>query len=858
LIQTGQLSIAEKTLRSALEQSSSRNDPDLPLVRDALVRLLRSEGRFGEARKLFIAGFDEWPDPVAALKGLYRLDTDIIPTEGMRTYVENSLRQAPDDVRVWQAKAHFCTQIGEFAEAEKWLIAAEKRLTSDKPYWRTRLEWALAADRPDQVADCLTHLPADPLEVERITAWFAARQGDPSTEIKALKQSIDLRPGQLVVLSRLAELATLQGRSDDASQYRANHARVNAASQRYRDLISKPDAKTHAIELSQLAAGLGMAIESSQWAIIAGQPKQVVPLAGSTAISLGELVPNATKPSETALASQAGGVPRFVENAKELGLTFSQRNGTSTDTSQLIPPTSSSGAVGVIDYDGDGWLDVYCVQSGEFPAGVTEGSETDRLYRNRGNGKFEDVSDRTGISKLVRGYGHDVTVGDIDNDGHADLFLTRWRSYVLLRNRGDGTFENVTERYGLAGDRDWPTSAAFADLDGDGDLDLYVCHYLKWDDKSTRLCTDPKDPSKYQCSPLSFESQPDHLFRNDGGKFVDLTKEAGIVDRNGRGLGVVASDLDGDGKIDLYVANDMSANYLFHNLGGMKFEEVAVSHGAGANASGGFQAGMGVASGDMDGDGLSDLLVTNFYAESTSLYRNLGQGFFSDQSASAGLALSSRYLLGFGIVNPDFNNDGRLDLLSANGHIHDGRPQFPYLMPMQLCLGSDRGRLIDVTSQAGPAFLEKFIGRGLASGDLNNDGKIDALMMAQNAPLVSLTNTTNPTGHFASFALEGRGSNRDGVGAVLTAHIGQKKWVRERTGGGSYQSASDPRVHFGLGNNAKIDRLEVRWPSGKIDQYLDLKSDTAYLLREGESSASRLKGWTDKPGTSQTIEGIPK
>ncbi|MEJ7638019.1 MAG: VCBS repeat-containing protein, partial [Singulisphaera sp.] len=261
----------------------------------------------------------------------------------------------------------------------------------------------------------------------------------------------------------------------------------------------------------------------------------------------------------------------------------------------------------------------------------------------------------------------------------------------------------MTETWGLGGDRDWPTSAAFADLDGDGDLDLYVCHYLDWDEAHPRICGSPggQDGRTY-CNPRLFPSRPDHLFRNDGDRFVDATAEAGLVDRDGRGLGVVAADLDDDGRVDLYVANDTTANYLFRNLGGLRFEEIGQPAGVAAGAAGGYQAGMGVACGDLDGDGRLDVAVTNFYGESTTLYRNLGSGLFADHSAASGLAAASRYLLGFGITFLDADADGRLDLATANGHVNDARPAVPYAMPAQLLLGSPAGRLRDVSDSAGP------------------------------------------------------------------------------------------------------------------------------------------------------------
>ena len=383
-----------------------------------------------------------------------------------------------------------------------------------------------------------------------------------------------------------------------------------------------------------------------------------------------------------------------------------------------------------------------------------------------------------------RGYGHGVAVGDYDNDGHPDLFVTRWKSYALYHNRGDGRFEDVTLKAGLGGDRDWPTSSAFADLDNDGDLDLYVCHYARWDSENPRICNDPSGRVRTTCDPRLFKSLPDHLFRNDRGRFVDITAQAGIVDKDGRGLGVVAADLDGDGLVDLFVANDSTANFLYRNRGGFRFEEIGHSAGVAANAEGGYQAGMGIACGDLDGDGLPDLAVTNFYGESTSFFHNLGQGLFADHTAAIGLKAASRYVLGFGAAFLDANNDGFLDLLTADGHISDLRPLFPCSMMPQLYLGGEGKFLTEVTSQAGPAFKQLYVGRGLAVGDLDNDGRLDAVMAAQNDPTVLFHNTTPRGGsHFITFRLEGTKSNRDGVGAMVAVTTGghrQRRLVRRR------------------------------------------------------------------------------
>jgi hypothetical protein len=455
---------------------------------------------------------------------------------------------------------------------------------------------------------------------------------------------------------------------------------------------------------------------------------------------------------------------------------------------------------------------------------------------------------------MARGYGHGVAVGDYDNDGRPDLFVTRWRAYSLYRNKGDGTFEDVTAGAGLEGDRDYPTSAAFADLDDDGDLDLYVCHYLVWDAENPKLCafepapgSRPGTPPVYRyCMPRDYPALPDHLFRNDGGRFIDVTEEAGIVDRDGRGLGVVAADLDDDGKVDLFVANDTTANYYFHNLGDMRFEEVGLESGVGCNAAGAYQAGMGVAVGDLDRDGRLDLAVTNFYSESTTFFRNLGQGMFADQTREIGLAVPSRFLLGFGIAFLDANSDGHLDLMTANGHVIADDPGYPYEMPTQLLVGGAGRRLTEVTDDGIAPLRVPRVSRGLAVGDLDNDGRLDALLLSQNSPLAYFHNRTRG-GHSLTLRLEGTRSHRDAVGARVAITVGGRRQTAQRVGGGSYLSAGDPRLYFGLGPHERVDMVEVRWPSGSSDTYRGLYADSGYHLREGDREPKPLVGFKHPP-----------
>jgi tetratricopeptide (TPR) repeat protein len=835
-------------------------------ARWGLVLLMRMEGRFDEARRWLQAGFGQMSSPVVTLQRLYKLDVDPFPVEGVRWALERAGKQAPDDDRVWLARAHLAMRLGDFAGAARWLAGCLIRRPDDPVVWRMKLELAQASDQLEEVRTALPHLPTQ-LEPENrvasLRAWIAKRQGNIEAERTALRELIALNPADARALDRLASLEAEAGRAGEAAKIRSSIRTIDQDRKEYIALLASESPPSHASELARLASRLGRRFDSARWAEL-GDPAAARGLAGmqpknsasrlpdlaqlerKDATPLADALPEIWKQSSSSTngatdrAEPRAVLPRFSDDAQKAGLVFIQENGGASG--KLIPPVTASGGVALIDFNNDGWLDVYCVQGGRFPPGASSVRSGDRLFKNRADGTFEDVSESSQIATMPGGYGHGVAVGDYNNDGHADLFITRWRSYALYRNRGDGTFEDATHKAGLAGDRDWPTSAAFADLDGDGDLDLYVCHYFKWDEHDSRKCADPKDPTIYRCLPVDFEALPDHVFRNDGGRFTDVTKEAGITDADGRGLGVLAADLDGDGRTDLFVANDMSANYLFHNLGGFRFEEIGHEAGVAGNASGTYQAGMGVACGDLDRDGRLDLAVTNFYNESTTFYRNLGQGLFADLTSAVGLAVPSRYLLGFGIAFFDANNDGLLDLITANGHVHDGRPQFPWQMPVQLFLGDSRGKLTDVSNKSGPPFEVPRMGRGLAVGDLDNDGRVDVLVVSQNEPLAYLHNQTEG-GHFVTPQLEGTTSNRDAVGAVVSLKSGSHVQTAPRLGGGSYQSASDPRIQFGLGTSRQIDWAEVRWPSGRRERFDHLEADHAYLLREGSSVARPLSGW---------------
>jgi len=851
----GTLLINRRRFRPAedLLEATLRKDDD-PKVRRALDRLYRLESRIADLRKLQREGWRSAGGTVEDLKTLWNVDMSSWPIGGLK----GVLAAPSDDDRVWLGRANLALLTGQFDEAAHWLDECLKRVPNDPAVWRSRLELGRQTDQPPVVREALTHLGADALsEVDALAlrAWWLGLRGDRDAERRALEEWLAVDSANTKAMERLAALSLEAGDRDRAVELRARKAEIDVKTERYRAGFARTTPERHALEMSDLADAIGRTFDAQAWTEIAlrqnpNDPQARRRLAGlspaapagpkSQAIVAAMLREMSSSDARAARPSSGHATPVFTDDAETAGLDFFEDNGA---TSSFYLPEIMAGGVGVLDYDGDGFLDVYAVQGGPFPPGDGIASPGDALFRNQGDGTFEDVTTSSGIAGMPRDYGHGVAVGDFDNDGRADLFITRFRSYALYHNRGDGTFEDWTDRAGLGGDRDWPTSAAWADLDDDGDLDLYVCHYVTFDPKTAPPCIENESSGKrIYCNPLLFPACADRLFRNDGGRFVDVTAEAGISGREGRGLGVLAADLDGDGKIDLFVANDMTANHFYRNLGGMKFEELGHEAGVASNAEGGYHAGMGVAWGDVDGDGKPDLGVTNGYNESTRLYKNLGGGMFADQTSALGVTAPTRFLVGFGVAFLDYDADGRLDMISANGNLNDARPYQPFPIPVHLMAGGPGGRMTDVSSAAGPPWSVPRMGRGLAIGDLDNDGKTDAVIVSENEPLAYFHNKTEG-GRSITLQLLGQKSNRDGIGARVVVQAGASRQVAERFGGGSYQSASDLRLHFGLGEAAQVDAVEVYWPSGQVDRIGPLKAGTGYLLREGADSAGPLAGF---------------
>ena len=498
------------------------------------------------------------------------------------------------------------------------------------------------------------------------------------------------------------------------------------------------------------------------------------------------------------------------------------------------------GGAAWFDYDGDGLLDLYLVSGHENPvAGIGQGTARNALYRNEGDGTFWDVTEAAGVG--CNRYAQGCTVGDYDNDGDQDLYVTNYGPNVLYRNNGDGSFTDVTTAAGV-GCALWNSSAAFVDVDNDGLLDLYVGSYLLYDTRTAKTCRGAGTAG--YCHPREFPGSPDHLYRNKGdGTFEEIGKRAGVAIAGvqaGKALGVVATDYDNDGDQDIYVANDETPNFFFRNRGDGTFDEIGMEVGVALDRHGKTEAGMGVDVGDVNGDGLFDIHVTNYAFENNALYVQEPGGFFRNDDAASGLGKYTYHPLAFGAAMFDYDSDGDLDIYAACGHIMDDETASGGLGPRQpdlLFRNRGAGRFTNISSQAGGWFRERMIGRGAAFGDYDNDGDLDIFVVHKNDRGVLLENRAAGN-HYLRLRFKGTRSNRDGYGARVTAAFGDKKRVYEVRSARSYASASDPRLLIGLGRGGPPDRVTVRWPSGTVQVLEDLVRDTTVDVVEPGAAGS--------------------
>jgi hypothetical protein len=523
----------------------------------------------------------------------------------------------------------------------------------------------------------------------------------------------------------------------------------------------------------------------------------------------------------------------FTDITSSAGILWKQVSGASV--SHFLTETMGGG-VAFLDFDHDGLLDIFLVTGGETPNHPSDRPPRNALYRNLGNGKFEEVAVKAGVDRNAF-YGLGVAAADYDNDGLADLYITGYPRSALLHNNGDGTFRDVTEKAGVGNAGKFAASAAWFDYDHDGLLDLFVCNYVKFSYELPLHCSFEGTPT--YCAQKAYEGDVPTLYHNNGdGTFTDVTAQAGLSRLVGRALGVVAIDVDGDGWQDLFVSRDASPNLLLMNKHDGTFEDRALDADVAFNVDGNALSGMGVDAGDFTGNGFPGFVVTNFSGERHSLFVNPGKFPLVAKTLESGLGSSTMPYVGWGVQFLDYNNSGLLDLLIANGHIYESiekqQPGITYAEPPLLLKNSGDGKFRDMKESAGSTFQQRFVARGLATGDIDNDGQIDAILTRLDDSPVLLRNTWQPSGAWIGLELEGTRSNRDAIGARVTVSLPKRKLVRWITGGSSYLSTHDKRVLVGLGNEAANGevRAEILWPSGQAQVLSRLKINQYHHILE--------------------------
>jgi enediyne biosynthesis protein E4 len=539
----------------------------------------------------------------------------------------------------------------------------------------------------------------------------------------------------------------------------------------------------------------------------------------------------------TLLAAAAVVAPiTFDEIADRAGVRFISN---SSPTPQKHQPEPMVGGVAIFDFDGDGYADLYFVNGADMPSLQKTGPQfRNRLFRNNHDLTFTDVTEKAGVAGS--GYGMGVAVGDYDNDGRPDLFVTSVNANQLFHNNGDGTFTDVTERAGVgggiyAGKKMWSVGAAWVDYNNDGRLDLFVANYCQWDPNTEQPCL--INGNRVSCNPRMYKPLPNTLYRNNGdGTFTDVSEETGIAAHPGRGMGVAVADFDGDGFPDIFVANDDLPNQLFHNRGGKRFEEVADESGVSLAEGGNVISGMGVDFRDLFNRGLPDIWITAMEKQTFPLFKNLGRGQFAEATLMAGLGLSTADMSGWSNAIVDLDNDGWKDLYVARSNVIDNVALFTrrqYGEPNTVLRNLGTGKFQDVTSTTGPAFQLPSVNRGAAFGDLDNDGRMDLVVNVLNGKAKVFHNTTRNENHWVLVKLTGSKSNRMGIGAVirLTAADGSMQYNHVTTSTG-YASSSDPRVHFGLGASRVAKEIQILWPSGIKQVLKDVEVDRVLEITE--------------------------
>jgi enediyne biosynthesis protein E4 len=543
---------------------------------------------------------------------------------------------------------------------------------------------------------------------------------------------------------------------------------------------------------------------------------------------------NAARAQQTAKPTSSPVSVHFTDIRKAAGITF-QQDSTQTDEKYYLE-TMGTG-VAWIDYDQDGLMDLYFVQSGATDAYKPAHPLRSALYRNNGDGTFTDVTEKAGVGGEGH-YGQGVAVGDYNNDGFPDLYVTGYGRAILYRNNGNGIFTDVTAKAGVADDGAWSTSAGWFDFDKDGWLDLVVTNYLEWSPKNNLWCGERAPGYRSYCNPGNYKGQKTKLYHNNhDGTFTDVSDKSGVGLPESKGMGLVLADLNNDGWPDIAIANDTWPNFLFENKHDGTFSDVSLVSGLAASEDGGYEAGMGIDAADVDGDGLLDIYITHLDFELNRLYHNNGDGTFTDVTYSSGIGNKAMLLSGVAAKFIDYDNDGWPDIVQANGAMVDNVRLYHSLVsyeePLLMFHNLGHGKFEKSSDALGADFNHPVVGRGLATADFLNDGQVGFAVNCRGDYPELLRNDGATGNHWLEVLLIGTKSNRDGIGAVLKLSSSGMVQVDQAKGGTSYMSASDPRIHFGLGKRTKIDSLVITWPSGQVDKLSSVPVDSIIAVKEG-------------------------
>jgi len=852
----GYVTKAEAYLRRAFRYDETNRD-----VAESLISLLVRAGRMWEAQELILPLMIQGQ---VNSNHLIVVSSPEIWLADPSSYTAVSLAAVPDDPLPLLAEAGQAWRSNDLAQAEdllrKIINIHPESLESQAQLGRILAE----SGDPTRFLQWQTELPESATEHPLIWfAWgrWAQRQNQTTAAARCYGETLMRQPNHTAANYQLSQVLVAMGQAEQAQPF-AERSEQLARLVLMIDSIKEQRSPDKIQPVVELLESLGRPREAAGWCEVVLRDAPATPWALATHSRMKKLLSpdvgftlnshnparqldlskyplpqwqldSPIEPAPEAAPTNLAGVIRFDDLAAAAGLDFTYENGATDDGFESLLEMNGGG-IGILDYDNDGWPDIYFTQGGLLPPRVDGSSPTNRLFRNLGNGTFQDVTAQSGLGDS--GYAQGVTVGDFDNDGLPDLYIANIGPNRLYHNHGDGTFRDVTDQAGAAG-TDWTSSCLIADLNGDGLPDLYAVNYIGGDDLFDAVC---RKHAGRRCAPVDFPAAQDRIYLNLGdGRFEDITDQSGIVAAGGRGLGIIAADLDGSHRLSLYVANDMSANFLFANQTPSRgdrplFSERGILSGLGLSSQGIAQAGMGIAAGDANADEQLDLFVTNFYREPNNLYIQQADGLFEDKAKPANLWDAGFAMLGWGAQFLDADLDGYSDLIVSNGHVHDPVvPQIPYRMPPQLFRNLGIGEFsLQQRDTLGKYFEGEYLGRAVARVDWNRDGLDDVCVMHLDTPVALLTNHTQQRGHFLSLRLVGTQGDRDAIGASVRVTGAGRKAVYQLVAGDGFQASNQRQLTIGLGDTAIVEHLEITWPSGTKQSFSDVSADHEFLAIE--------------------------